>query len=93
MQIDDELGKRLQYLGIIPDDSHVRDANEGTSDYNSGKHIITPWSIWLDYPELTPFEHDIIKRILRKKKGDPRSLDFKKIIHICQELLRQEKYK
>lgn len=87
---------RLVYLGIIPDGkSDARLHNEGNSDYNSGLHIITPWSIWLDYPELPPFDHDIIKRVLRKKDEpglsplQSRKLDYKKIIHICEERIRQ----
>ena len=90
-----ELISNLTYLGIVPDGSGVRNNNVGTSDYNSGKHCITPWSIWLDYPELTPFDHDIIKRVLRKKTDPNRNAlqmrkeDYEKIIHICQERIRQ----
>lgn len=47
------------------------------------------WTIWLDYPELTAWDDDIIKRILRKKQGDSRKLDYEKIIHICNERIRQ----
>lgn len=95
MLIDDKLGERLEYLGIIPDGDGVRGRNEGTSDYNSGEHIITPWSIWLDYPNLTSFDHDIVKRVLRTKRDagysatEHRILDYKKIIHICSERIRQ----
>ena len=32
---------------------------------------------------------DIVKRILRTKQGDSRRLDYEKIIHICQECIRQ----
>lgn len=89
---------RLKYLGIIPDGSTVRNTNEGNSDYNSGKHIITPWSIWLDYKELTSFDHDILKRVLRTKEDagysptEQRILDYKKIKHICDERIRQLNY-
>jgi hypothetical protein len=75
---------RLDALGIIPSD--VRSSNIGASDYS--QHLIQPWSIWLDY-NLNPFDADIVKRILRTKQTDPRILDYKKIIHICQERIRQ----
>lgn len=98
MEIDDKLYRRLMYLGIIPDGTGVRAHNEGNSDYNNGQHIITPWSIWLDYPELTPWDDDILKRILRTKEDagytpkEQRALDYRKIIHICQERIRQLRY-
>jgi len=38
---------------------------------------------------LNPWDADIIKRVLRKKGADPRRLDYEKIIHICQERIRQ----
>ena len=90
MEIDDDLAKRLKYLGIIPDTNDTRSFNEGASNYSS--HTIQPWSIWLDYPELSSFDHDIIKRVLRTKATDSRALDYKKIIHICEERLRQLGY-
>lgn len=85
MEISDELYDKLKYLGIIPNDT--RSYNVGESNYS--KHIIQPWSIWLDYPELTSFDHDIIKRVLRIKTGENRETDYLKIIHICRERLRQ----
>ena len=89
VKIDWDLYQRLKYLGIIniENGSEVRSHNIGTSNYS--KHTIQPWSIWLDYPELTSWDHDIIKRILRTKKGESRILDYSKIIHICEERLRQ----
>lgn len=66
--------------------------NVGTSDYS--KHIIQPWSIWLDY-NLDPWDADIIKRVLRTKVVPcmsavaTRIVDYKKIIHICEEKIRQ----
>lgn len=75
---------RLNALGIIPND--VRDHNVGESDY--AQHLIQPWAIWLDH-DLNPWDADIIKRVLRKKKTDNRIMDYKKIIHICQERIRQ----
>lgn len=78
------LYKRLNRLGLIPND--VRDHNVGESDYS--EHLVQPWSIWIDY-QLDPFDADIVKRILRRKKTDPRRKDYEKIIHICQERIRQ----
>ena len=86
-EISDELYAKLLYLGIINDENNnVRNHNVGNSDYS--EHIIQPWSIWLDY-NLNPFDADIIKRVLRTKLGESRKQDYKKIIHICQERIRQ----
>ena len=79
----------LKRLGILhdPDDpDDTRNFNVGASDYS--KHIIQPWSIWLDY-NLNAWDADIVKRVLRTKNGDSRVLDYEKIIHICQERIRQ----
>lgn len=82
--------KELERLGLI--NSDCRKINEGSSNYS--KHIIQPWSIWLDY-NLDPWDADIIKRVLRTKKesgmteNEARILDYKKIIHICNEKIRQ----
>lgn len=84
VSISKKLYDRLDYLGLIP--NSVRDHNFGSSDYS--EHLIQSWSIWLDY-NLDPWESDIIKRVLRRKKTDPRRLDFEKIIHIAQEKIRQ----
>lgn len=64
----------------------VRDFNIGNSDYSKRK--IQPWDIWLEY-DLNPWDADIIKRTLRTKKSDSRRLDYEKIIHVCQERIRQ----
>ena len=82
--IHDELYDRLQKLGIIPNE--VRDMNVGASDYS--KHLIQPWAIWQEY-QLNPWDADIIKRVLRHKATDTRKMDYEKIIHICQERIRQ----
>lgn len=74
----------LKKLGIIPNEE--RSFNVGNSDYS--KHIIQPWSIWIDY-NLNPWDADIIKRVLRTKQGDSRKMDYEKIIHICKERIRQ----
>lgn len=72
--------------------SSVRNHNVGSSDYS--KHKIQPWDIWIEY-KLNPFDADIVKRILRQKeengmtKQQARRLDYEKIIHICQERIRQ----
>lgn len=75
---------RLDTLGIIPNE--VRSRNEGASDYS--KHIIQPWAIWQEY-NLNPWDADIVKRVLRHKATDTRKMDYEKIIHICQERIRQ----
>ena len=91
VKIDWDLYKILKYLGIIRDhtEEDIRSFNIGKSNYS--KHLIQPWTIWLDYPELTSWDHDIIKRVLRTKEGEPRETDYEKIIHDCQERLRQIK--
>lgn len=66
--------------------SETRNYNVGKSDY--AKHKIQPWDIWKEY-NLNPWDADIIKRVLRTKEGEPRRLDYEKIIHICQERIRQ----
>ena len=86
-EINDELYAKLKHLGIINDaNNNVRNYNVGNSDYS--EYIIQPWSIWLDY-DLNPWDADIIKRVLRNKLGESRKQDYKKIIHICQERIRQ----
>lgn len=85
VEIDWKLYQRLKTLGII-DFSEVRDFNVGTSDYS--KHTIQPWSIWIDW-ELNPWDADIVKRVLRTKQGESRLQDYEKIIHDCQERIRQ----
>lgn len=91
VKIDYSLYKELKYLGIIHDHDtkDTRSFNIGNSDYS--KHIIQPWAIWLAYPNLTGWDQDIIKRVLRTKKGEPREMDYEKIIHDCEERLRQLK--
>lgn len=91
VSIDWNLYKELKYLGIIRDhdEKDIRSFNIGNSDYS--KHIIQPWTIWLAYPNLTGWDQDIIKRVLRNKKGEPREMDYEKIIHDCEERLRQLK--
>ena len=82
--LDEDTYKAFKRLGIL--DTSVRAYNRGTSDYS--RHIIQPWSIWQDY-NLNPWDADIVKRILRTKQGDSRRLDYEKIIHICEERIRQ----
>jgi len=82
--LDKDTYQALRRLGIL--DTSVRAYNRGTSDYSH--HIIQPWTIWQDY-NLNPWDADIVKRILRTKQGDSRRLDYEKIIHICEERIRQ----
>ena len=84
MLIPADIYRQLCRLGIL--DTSVRAYNRGASDYS--QHIIQPWSIWQDY-QLNPWDADVVKRILRHKQGDPRRLDYEKIIHICEERIRQ----
>lgn len=60
---------------------NVQSYNVGKSDY--AKHTIQPWDIWKEY-NLNPWDADIVKRVLRSKEGEPRTLDYEKIIHICK---------
>ena len=91
-EISDELYNKLSYLGIInpEDEVDIRSFNIGKSDYST--HLIQPWTIWLSYPNLTSWDHDIIKRVLRTKEGESRKMDYEKIIHDCNERIRQLKY-
>lgn len=84
-EISKELYERLDLLGLL--DTDLRGHNVGASDYS--QHVIQPWSIWIDW-DLNPWDADIVKRVLRKKKGESRKMDYQKIIHICQERIRQE---
>lgn len=60
---------------------NVQSYNVGKSDY--AKHTIQPWDIWKEY-NLNPWDADIVKRVLRSKEGEARTLDYEKIIHICK---------
>lgn len=60
---------------------NIQSYNVGSSDYS--KHAIQPWDIWKEY-NLNPWDADIVKRVLRSKKGEARTLDYEKIIHICK---------
>ena len=60
---------------------NVLSYNVGKSDY--AKHSIQPWHIWKEY-NLNPWDADIVKRVLRSKEGESRTLDYEKIIHICK---------
>ena len=90
--IDWNLYKRLKFLGIIHeeqgDEVDIRSFNIGNSDYS--KHIIQPWSIWIDW-NLNAWDADIVKRVLRTKQGESRIMDYEKIIHDCNERIRQLK--
>lgn len=72
---------------------NIRDYNVGNSNYATHGNMQS-WDIWIDY-KLNPFDADILKRTLRTKAEggmtpeEARHLDYKKIIHICKERLRQ----
>ena len=88
--IEESLYNRLDRLGMIPNET--RKANVGNSNY--AKHLIQPWSIWIDY-NLNAWDADIVKRVLRTKsepgisEKEARIMDYNKIIHICKERIRQ----
>lgn len=65
----------------MPASENVQSYNVGKSDYS--KHVIQPWDIWKEY-NLNPWDADIVKRVLRTKEGEPRTVDYEKIIHICK---------
>lgn len=65
----------------MPASENVQSYNVGKSDY--AKHAIQPWDIWKEY-NLNPWDADIVKRVLRAKEGEDRTLDYEKIIHICK---------
>lgn len=86
-EVNDKLYAELVHLGIINEsENNIRNHNVGNSNYS--EHIIQPWSIWIDW-NLNPWDADIIKRVLRNKLGESRKQDYEKIIHICQERIRQ----
>ena len=86
-EISDKLYHQLKRLGII--DADTRSHNVGASDYS--KHLFQPWTAWIEY-NLNAFDADILKRVLRTKEGEDRITDYEKIIHICQERIRQLKF-
>lgn len=74
-------------MGILKTtEKSCQDYHIGSSNYS--EHIIQPWHVWLDW-NLNPWDADIIKRTLRTKTGTSREEDYQKIIHICQERIRQ----
>lgn len=66
--------KYLIKIGIFP--TEERETNVGGSDYS--KHVIQPWSIWMDY-NLNAWDADIIKRILRTKVQEGKTLEESRI--------------
>ena len=90
VSIEEGLYNRLIKLGMIPNET--RKTNVGNSNY--AKHLIQPWSIWIDY-NLNAWDADIVKRVLRTKsepgisEKEARIMDYNKIIHICKERIRQ----
>lgn len=70
----------------MPASENVQSYNVGKSDYS--RHAIQPWDIWKEY-NLNPWDADIVKRVLRSKEGEERTLDYEKIIHICKYRIAQ----
>ena len=69
------------------DVNEVRTVVEGSSDYN--KHRYQIWDIWIKFRINNGFDCDLVKTTLRTKQTDPRILDYKKMVHICSERIRQ----
>lgn len=85
--------KRLIELGVLKTDTHsCRDNHVGKSNYSH--KIIQPWTLWMEY-KLNAWDADIVKRVLRTKAEtgmspeEARKMDYEKIIHDCQERIRQ----
>ena len=94
IDITEERKQYLEYIGLSSS-SDVRTKNAGKSNYS--KQVIQPWTIWHAYPNITTIDKDIIKRVLRTKEEgnlspiNSRILDYEKIIHDCEERIRQLK--
>lgn len=73
--------KQIKYYCVMPTSENVQSYNVGKSDYS--KHAIQPWHIWKEY-NLNPWDADIVKRVLRSKEDEARTLDYEKIIRICK---------
>lgn len=74
--------EHLLNLGILKTtEESCQSYHIGKSDYS--RHVIQPWNIWKEY-NLNPWDADIVKRVLRSKEGEARTLDYEKIIHICK---------
>lgn len=74
--------EHLLNLGILKTtEESCQSYHIGKSDYS--RHVIQPWNIWKEY-NLNPWDADIVKRVLRTKEGEPRTVDYEKIIHICK---------
>lgn len=79
--------EHLLNLGILKTtEESCQSYHIGKSDYS--RHVIQPWNIWREY-NLNPWDADIVKRVLRTKEGEARTIDYEKIIHICKERIRQ----
>ena len=61
--------------------TNPKDSNIGESDYSTRK--IQPWDVWESF-NPTPWEADIIKRLMRTKSAEDDELDLQKIRHVCE---------
>jgi len=68
--------------------SKLKHLNRNVGESNYSELNIQPWEIWRR-ANLNAFDADIIKRVLRTKKSDSRIMDYKKIIHVCEERIAQ----
>lgn len=80
----------VSQLGTSPNKPSQKDRHVGSSDYSKNK--IQPYHIWAEY-ELDPFRADLVKRILRTKSEEGKTLrecklqDLNKMIHIIQTMI------
>lgn len=82
MELNRKEIEHLLNLGILKTtEESCQSYHIGKSDYS--RHVIQPWNIWKEY-NLNPWDADIVKRVLRSKEGEARTLDYEKIIHICK---------
>lgn len=56
--------------------------NIGASDYAQMDE--QPWELWDFYKLTDPWDCDIVKRVMRRKGGEEKRLDWKKCEHICR---------
>ena len=86
VSIEENLYNRLNKLGMIPNET--RKANVGNSNY--AKHLIQPWSIWIDY-NLNAWDADIVKRVLRTKSEPGISeKEARVLLDICKNADEEE---
>lgn len=67
----------------------VNDYHVGSSNYSDMD--ISPWDVMQSMGILESYlKGDIIKRVMRTKDGEDKTLDWNKIKHICDKLIELE---